>query len=203
MKNDIARSPNPEREAVKWYREEYSKNAERYLRGKFLSQGRLYLFDYKDPKYKKELAFFDTQPLVLSLGPVKTKLGTRVIGLNLHLLPPNVRRLVLYQIYYMFKARYSSNLYKNTQKDVPVSWKAIVKPLEKFGIGFCIRMYIPERQKNVVEFLQEDWAKAIWIPSAGYAKIGPRQLEAEWRKFVKENRRKTRLVSGESHNKPV
>lgn len=209
--NEIAKSRSPRLMAVKWYRENYMRNNKQYVRGKLLEQGKLYIFDYKNPKHKDTLDFYDTQPLVLSLGTIKVggkKKGdsSRIhnIGLNLHLLPPKVRQLVMFEVYYLYKSAYRKNLNRKNEKSVKVSWQKIAKKLDKYGVGFCIRQYIPERQNNVIVFKQEDWAKAIYIPSAGYAKIGPLTLQKEWAKYLKENKGKVfEAVVNENHSRPV
>lgn len=200
--NDIAKSSNPGKNAVSWYRKNYMKNPDAFYQRKMMKMGHLYIFDYDDPIHKKTLEYFDTQPLVLCIGHIVTKDDkVRNLGINLHLLPPKVRRLVLFQIYYMYKSAFSKNLNASKQGKVKVRWQSIVKPLEKFGIGFCIRMYAPNRQTNVINFKQEDWDKAIWIPSKGYSKITANGLEKEWKDYVKN--KKTKLVSGESHSSSV
>ena len=205
MKNDIARSSKPSTASVKWYNENYKNNRDSWLKGGFMKPGRLYMFDYKHPKNEDTLAYWDTNPLVLSLGTFRTKAGKiRNIGINLHLLPPKVRRLVLFTIYTTFKTQYKKNLYATNPKDIPsIRWNMVKKPVEKFGVGFALRMYIPELQKHIVEFKVEDMPKAIWIPSARYAKTNPAKLEKEWKQYLKANRRIAKLVGGERHNSSV
>lgn len=195
--NEIANSANPARSAVKWYNE-YKTDTDVQLRRSLMTQGHLYIFDYKNPKYKDVLEFFDTQPLVLCLGHTNsTEYVKNNIGINLHLLPPRVRRMVLFEVWRMFNSQMKLNLYAKSQKQIDVNWQLVKRPLQKYGVDFAIRSYIPPRQVNIIEFKQEDWSKAIWLPSAQYAKISASQLEKKWREHVKNA--KTNLVLGESH----
>lgn len=203
-KNEIAKSRRPDKAAVRWYRDEYMNNPTRHVKRKIAMPGTLVMFDYDNPKYKDELDFYDTQPLVLVLQPFITKEEKiRILGINLHLLPPKIRKLVLYQAFYLYKSEYTAQLFSDKKAlQVNVEWQAIKKQLEKYGAGFAVRMYIPQRQQNVIEFKQEDWAKAVWIPSKGYAKIGPAKLEAKWKEYVKNQGKKVR-TAGEGHSSAV
>lgn len=190
--NPWDKKPDPTEPAKKWLTE-YIKDQSVHYKGKTLSQGQLYIYDYKTPKWESRLDFFDTQPLALCIGTAQTSLGLRDVCINLHMLPPSVRRFVLHQIYNMFKSYYKKNLNRKDQRSVQVNWKDIKKPLEEFGIGFAIRMYIPELRKNVIEFKQEDWSKAIYLPSNAYSAkdssgkhgtISPAYIEKQYRDYM-------------------
>lgn len=205
MNNELATSLKPESEAVKWYKKEYRNNQEHWLKKGLMKPGRLYMFSYTHPKYENTLEFFDKNPLVLSLGPYKTKEGKmRNIGINMHLLPPKVRRLVMFTVFSAFKTRYRKNLYADNPKDIPaIKWSKIQKLVAKYGTAFALRMYIPERQKQIVEFKTEDIAKAIWIPSAGFVRTNPYKLEKAWRKYLADEKKVAKLVGSQGHRRPV
>lgn len=195
--NEIAKASHPAAAAVEWYKK-YKKDKDVQMRREFMKQGHLYIFDYRDPKYKDVLDFYDRQPLVLCLGQTHSvEYSKNNIGINLHLLPPAVRRIVLFEVWKMFSTSFKRNMYTDDTKQVRVDWKLIKKPLEKYGVDFAIRSYIPPRQKSIIEFRYEDWAKAIWIPSAGYTRTTVPELEKMWRQHIKKNR--LGLVAGESH----
>lgn len=182
-KHPWLKETNPYKKARDWYIK-ISRDEMHHLRGQFMVPGKLYIFNYDTPKYQDVLPWFDTQPLVLSLGPIKTKEGIRNLGLNMHLLPPTIRRIVLVKIFEMNKSIYKDQLFNEVQKQVPVKWQELIKPLEKYGIAFCIRMYIPELQRNIVEFKYEEWKDAIYIESKGLNKITFEELRIEWANFV-------------------
>jgi len=184
------KSGAPQKKAIEWYRKSIMTDRDYHYRGKLLQQGKLYMFDYDTPKYADTLAFFDTQPLVISIGPIVTSEGVRDLGLNMHLLPPRIRRIVMCQIFEMYRNRYRDQLFAKKQDNVPVKWQAIVDPLRKYGLEFCIRMYIPELRKNVIEFRYDDWKNAIYIESKGYKKITVEALQKEWASFVRKNKDK-------------
>lgn len=175
-------------QARKWLNSEILRDSDHHLRAKLFTQGKLYIFDYDHPKYEDVLDYFDTQPLVISIGSISTSEGLRDLGLNMHLLPPRIRRIVMAKIFEMYRNTYKSELFAKNQNSVPVNWKAIVKPLWKYGIGFCIRMYIPELRKNVIEFRYDEWKDAIYIESKGLSKITFESLEKEWGKYVRKHK---------------
>lgn len=183
------REPKPSVRSMRWlYREVFKNPTDYRFTKKLLNQGMLYTFHYFNPKYKgtSVLPWFDKYPLVLSLGPVVTKEGIRNIGLNLHLLPPKVRIIVLCYIFEYHKKLYRYQIYYNKPiSAVPVSWQQLVKPLLKYGITFCIRMYIPNRMASIVQFKLEDWYRAVFVPSRAYDGIRAQQLIKEWKKHIK------------------
>lgn len=181
---------NPQAKALAWYRKDVMNNEVYFSKANLLQQGFLYTFNYDTPKYESVLDYFDTQPLVISFGPIDTSLGKRDIGINLHLLPPRIRRIVMYKIFEMYRNMYKEQLFSKDPKTVMVTWKAIATPLLKYGIAFAIRMYIPELRKNAIRFRYEDWAKAIYLPSKRLAKTTQEELERLWAKFVKEQQTK-------------
>ena len=172
------KEPNSQKLAVQWLREIAAK--QRYSK-QILLPARLYLFNYDHPKYEKDLDYFDTQPLVLV---IRFTDDLREVGINLHLLPPRVRILVLNQLFMMHHSR----LKKSQKETFELSWKEIKKILGKYGVDFAIRKYIPKRRKETVEFSLDQWPRAIFIPSKGYKKITPSALEALWRAHTKKSK---------------
>lgn len=182
--NPFLKSGNPDQKALEWYRKSIMNDTDYHFKAKLLRQGFLYTYNYDTPKYESVLDYFDTQPLMISFGPIETSLGRRDIGINLHLFPPRIRRIIMYKIFEMYRNHYKDQLFTKNQQVVNVTWKAIAKPLEKYGIAFGIRMYIPELRRNVIEFKYEDWKDAIFLPSKKLSKITQLELEDLWAKFV-------------------
>ena len=154
LKNPWIKSA-PYSKALRWLHREVFKDPKTYKYNKLLlKQGRFYTFEYKDPKYKgtKSLPWFDMYPLVISLGPVVTNLGVRNLGLNLHLLPPKVRVVVICSIFELYKRHYRYQIYNKTKNPIDIRYQNILKHLWRYGIGFCVRLYIPKRIRQIVEF---------------------------------------------------
>lgn len=184
----VKKNTRPASASLKWLHNEVFKDSATYrFREKFIKQGHLYTFKYFNPKYKgtSVLPWFDKFPLVLSLGPVATKNGIRIIGFNLHLVPPKIRIVIILFIFKIHRRIYRYQIYnKQNPNPVPVFYKNLVKPLIKYGVTFCIRMYIPNRQTDIVQFPLTDWYRAVFIPSRGYDSIKSNQLIKEWQQHI-------------------
>jgi hypothetical protein len=186
--NPWVKAGRPASKALEWLFKTVFKNPETYrYKQNLLAQGQLFFFEYKNPKYKNtaKLPWFDKYPLVLSLGPVVTKLGVRNIGFNLHLLPPKVRIVVLCHIFELYKRFYRYQIFYKKQGAVQIKYQYIIKSLDKFGAGFAVRMYIPARQNVIVVFPFREWHKAIFLPSRGYDSIKAAKLIQLWLKYVR------------------
>lgn len=198
MNNEIAKSSNPEKKALEWFKENYLNNPSKYKSGRRAPKvGSLITFNYYDPLTKDKLAFWDTNPLVLIIEPFINKDEViRAQGINLHLLPPNIRKLVLYQAWYMYKESYTAQMFDNINSlQVHIEWQVIKNHLKKFSAGFAFRRYALSRMSNVLEFNQEDWAKAVWIPSTKYERKSFAEIEKLYQEYVKKN---NSITGGES-----
>lgn len=181
----------PSSKAVKWLFKEVFKDPSTYrYNKKLIYQGGLFIFEYKNPKYKdtEVLPWFDQFPLVLSLGPVVTNQGVRNLGFNLHLLPPRIRIIVLCRVFELYKRLYRYNIFFKRNSPVGIKYQDIIRFLEMYGVKFCVRMYIPNRMTQIVRFPTKEWHKAIFIPSRGYYGIKAKMLIREWKSFCRKNR---------------
>ena len=204
IKNNVwLKSGVPASKAISWLFKDVFKQPEKYRYNKiYLEQGNLFMFEYKNPKLKgtKALPWFDKYPLVLSLGPIVTKNGPRNIGFNLHLVPPKIRIIILCTIFEMYKRLYRYQIFYKKKGAVYIRYGALVKPLLKYGADFCIRMYIPQRQRVIVTFPYLDWHKAIFLPSRGYEGIRAAKLIQAWRQHLrKQNIGTSPNVNWQSH----
>jgi hypothetical protein len=190
VKNNPWIKQRPASKAYQWLYKTVFKDSTtyRYTR-RLMYQGGMFAFEYKSPKYKgtSVLPWFDKYPLVISLGPVVTKLGIRNIGFNMHLLPPKIRIIVMCAIFELHKKMYRYQIFMKQDKPVTIDYRLIVNNLERYGVGFCVRMYIPNRMNQIIRFPYKDWHKAIFIPSRGYDSIRAAQLIKEWRAYNKKH----------------
>jgi len=187
-KNPWLQHGRPATQAIKWLFREVFRNPNKYrYRQRAMHSGGLFIFEYKNPKFKDtpKLPWFDKYPLVLSLGPKVTNEGIRNIGFNLHLLPPKIRIVVLVKIFELHKRLYRYRIFMRNDKPVQLNYELIKKVLKPYGVLFSIRMYIPYRQRSVVHFPYRDWYKAVFIPSRGYDGIRAQKLIKEWNKYVR------------------
>lgn len=191
LKSPWVKTGVPFRKGIEWLYKTVFKNPEIYAyRKRALFQGGLFIFNYFNPKYKDTsvLPWFDKTPLVLSLGPIITKQGIRNLGFNLHLLPPKIRIIVICHVFEIYKKLYRYSIFLKRDKPVQIRYQAIIASLSKYGVEFCVRMYIPARQRQIVIIPYREWHKGIFIPSRGMYGIKAQKLIKEWTKYVQHRK---------------
>lgn len=170
--------------ARKWLKE-YMKDKDVQFKGKYMEAGKIYHFRYIKPKHSDTLDYWDRGPLVLCLGGYWSAAGDYIeVGLNLHLLPPHIRRQVLIKVFKMYEKRYNGEMYSKEQRPLELNWQRIAAPLLQYGAAFCFRAYIPRLRTITIEFKYEDWHKAIFVPNEYLHKTSEDKLRNEWQKFV-------------------
>ena len=151
---------------------------------RYLLPGMFVVFGYRHPKYKDELKYYDGTPAVIFFGLMRTKESAiREIGFNLHYFPPFARARIITIVYNVFKQYY--NKYFNEMPTKPnrmINYNVIKNMLDKFGIGFGLRMYIPVLRGQTYIL------PTRMIPTMSYteghfngATLG--QIQRYWRKF--------------------
>ena len=151
---------------------------------RYMLPGMFAMFGYRTPKYKEQLQYYDATPAVIFFGITRTKESTiRELGFNLHYFPPFARAKIITLVYDVFKAyynKYFNNVPSNANKFV--DYNVLKKMLDRYGIGFGLRMYIPVlRGKTYI-------LPTRMIPTLAYteghfngATLG--QIQKYWRRF--------------------
>lgn len=150
------------RAAESWYENGKKTAAEKSVQsigGRFMP-GKVYVFRY-NPKYANELPWYDANPVVLALDPD----GSNDVGINLNLLPSNVKERLLDRVYNAFESeikRESVGGKKNDarrQNQLSISWEGAKEFLANYK--FAIRQYIPNRKNSQAVVSYENWAKIV------------------------------------------
>lgn len=155
-----------------------------------LIQGQLYYFTYDDPLTKDRLEFYDTTPLVLSFGTYLAKTGNMVeYGINLHMLPLDIRKAFLVDIFETYKNLYKGEMYSSKPRSInELNWESLQVFVDKYGIDFAVRSYITDRRKLTVIFDYEDWGKAVMLPSSQFVGITDRELMRRYKLYIATKR---------------
>jgi hypothetical protein len=127
-----------------------------------LKPGKLYVFGY-NPKYKSTLDYYDMHPIVIALGQIMTENGKLEVGINISWYPPKARKYIIGKIREMYKPMYEAAMKKSPfdgqeQAFVPIDLYNLKVALDRMGLSWAIRTYIPDRiisPKAVVCY--EDW----------------------------------------------
>ena len=118
--------------------------------------GQVYVFRYDDPKYATE---WDRNPCVLALDPA----GNNDCGINLNLLPPNIKEELLDVVYERFQGYLKSQEGKPAKNQAPLSltYDGAKGFLGQFGFDFAIRQYIPSRKSQQAVVGYEHWPRVV------------------------------------------
>jgi hypothetical protein len=116
--------------------------------------GRIVMFRY-DPKTKESLKHYDTFPLVIPIHIYRD----RMLGLNLHYLPPKVRAFVLNGL---MKRKLRGGVDEKSR--LLVTYKYL-KRLSMFRFILpCIKQYLPNHIKgNVIHVDATEWNQVIFL----------------------------------------
>jgi hypothetical protein len=149
--------------------------------------GMIHVFRYEKPKHMKTLPWWDMNPVVLALEPHES--GTDV-GINLNLLPVAFKEDLLDMIYDRMAGQIKSKSGRskennaNTQGEIRLIYKDIVKFLVHFGFDFAIRQYIPGLKKNQKVVSYESWAKIALCDFQDLSGIGINEVKKAFREHL-------------------
>ena len=170
------------RAAEDWYESGKKTAAEKSVQtlgGRF-QPGKIYVFRYS-PKYKNDLPWYDANPVVLALDPD----GSNDVGINLNLLPSDVKERLLDRIYNAYESeikRESVGGKKNDarrQNQLSLRWEEAKDFLASYK--FAIRQYIPGRKLGQAVVSYENWAKIVLCDFADLNGTTYAQLVNEFR----------------------
>jgi hypothetical protein len=134
--------------------------------------GSMYLYLY-DPKWKDQLPFYDTFPLVLPFGPA----AGGFYGINLHYLPYMIRAQVLGELLDYT----NSKIYSSTTK-MKMSYSLLQNLSNAAEIKPCIKHYLTSHvQSRFLKINPEDWKTAVFLPVEAFKGATKEQVFADSR----------------------
>lgn len=120
--------------------------------------GNMYMYFY-DPKFKKELPYYDGFPLIIMMGPAPGGF----YGLNLHYLPPTVR------------ARLLDVLLGNSNKGIPQKY-----------VAPAMKRYLFKHVKSRFALVDKpEWEIATFLPMADWNKANANTVYRDSRKKLR------------------
>ena len=122
--------------------------------------GMIHVFRYDSPKHEATLEWWDRNPVVLALDPVEGN----DFGINLNLLPVAFKEDMLDMIYERLSGQIDSKTkgkgsMASAQGQLPLTYNGAKSFLDRFGLGFAVRQYIPSRKSNQKIVNYENWAR--------------------------------------------
>jgi hypothetical protein len=139
------------------------------------SIGRMFMYAY-DPKFKKKLPYYDTLPLLILID--FTDNGFR--GLNLHYVPPFVRKRIIEAL------TKNLNTTKLTEKTKTRISYNILKRAALFAVlKPCFKRYLFSHVRSSFMYIDpKDWQKAIMLPTEQFQKQTKSQIYSS---YIKNN----------------
>lgn len=170
------------KDAEDWYEFGKSSSIEKgvHSKGGRFQPGKIYVFRYT-PKYANELMWYDSNPVVLALDPD----GNNDVGINLNLLPINIKENLLDRVYSVFEDEINRKTVGGDKNDasrqgsLSLNWQDAKRFLASYR--FAIRQYIPNRKVGQAVVSYENWAKIVLCDFADLNGTTYSQLVNEFR----------------------
>ena len=125
--------------------------------------GQLILFKYFEPKTKEDLEYWDSSPQTIFFNVINTQQGKRVLGFNIHYYPPKMRYQIMDTIFNIYKPMLSKYFKEGNKSSIDAfDYRYLVDSLEKAGLGFGVREYIPNLIKEVRVVPPQMWHVAVF-----------------------------------------
>jgi hypothetical protein len=145
--------------------------------------GQLVSFNYFEPKTKEDLEYYDAMPVTIFFGVVNTKQGKRILGFNIHYYPPKIRRSIMSSIFKMYRPVYAKYFTENLNKEVDAfDYRYIIDELDKVGLSFGVRMYIPSLCHKVRQLPPNMWKVAVYTEGR-FKKRTREQIMKFWERY--------------------
>lgn len=174
-----------------------SQNEARLTRTRF-QPGKIYVFKY-DPKYKKELPWFDENPVVLAIEQI----NNNDLGINLNLLPVPFKEKLLDELFTRMKIKVDkqetdiiseitgveapSNINALKEKPLRITYEGIKAYLEKDGYEFALRQYIPSRKKDQAVVSYSKWPEIALCDFMSFKKTNVMKVRLMFKDYLKKN----------------
>lgn len=132
--------------------------------------GNMLYFKY-DPKHKDTLPYYDTFPLIIVIDIKKDGF----LGLNLHYLPPTLRKQFILAI---MASLNNTKMDRTTKLDIDYSILVAAAKYKYFQP--CLKRYLYSHIKSKINIVRPaQWPKAIMLPVAKFVKASSAQVWKE------------------------
>jgi len=138
--------------------------------------GHMYFYQY-DPKWKKELPYYDVLPLVI---PIEYK-SNGILGLNLHYLPPIARAALLDELLKFVKTRPNSSY---GQKQYMQLSYGILQGVKNSAYKATIKRYLYTHFKSKLGQIDfNEWENAVFLPVENFKKANKRAVWSDSKEY--------------------
>lgn len=125
-------------------------NTARATNGTKTVPGQMLIFHYFNPITKDELEYYDASPCTIFFGVYNSNQGKRIIGFNIHYMPPRTRWRIVDEIFKMYRPIFLKYFETGIDREIDAfDYQYIMEELEKRKLSFAVRQYDPKRMANV------------------------------------------------------
>lgn len=155
--------------------------------GQRFRPGKIYVFEYKTPKGIDTLEWWDQNPVVLALDPY----NGNDVGINLNLLPNEVREELLDFVYDKMKGQIKSQSMGSRSGDalnqgqLKFTYDGARLFLKQYGYDFAIRQYIPNLKSKQAVVSYENWARIAICDFIDLNGTTVREIQEMFRKHIR------------------
>lgn len=137
--------------------------------------GSMYMFSY-DPKWKEELPYYDTFPLVFPFR----KVPGGFYGLNLHYLPLQLRARLMDALY-----GYANNTRYDESTKIKLNYELLTSVSNLKFFSPCVKHYLDDHVRSrFVYVYPSEWDIALFMPTERFAKKTKTQVWNESKKML-------------------
>lgn len=170
------------------------------IKGNKIVPGQMIYFNYFEPKTKEELEYYDATPCTIYFSTFQSNDGLRVLGFNLHYYPPRIRYRIISLIYKLFKPMFDQTWEDGPGSETPYfNYKYIVDTLEKYNLGFGVRMYDPGLIADA-RLVPTKWIPTAMFTEGNFKKRTREQIMHYWRNWNTKEVNKKKADARTSRN---
>lgn len=185
---------NAKDESIKWYKETYKEIRNREVIslniGTRFKAGKIYKFSYSPTS--ETLPYYDSTPIIISLGRIKYKNSFAERGINLNYLPHEIRIHVIDLIYNSYrnsieaemKGKKSNNA--ELQSGLPISYNSMKVMLSSVYAQYAIRNYTVTNMTEIGNVSYEQWHKAALIQTDNFVGSTQGTVYEDYRKYINQ-----------------
>ncbi len=135
--------------------------------------GSMYMFSY-DPKWKEELPYYDTFPLVFPFR----KVPGGFYGLNLHYLPLQLRARLMDALY-----GYANNTRYDESTKLKLNYELLKSVSNLKFFSPCVKHYLDDHVRSrFIYVYPSEWDIALFLPTARFQKATQAKVWADSKK---------------------
>ena len=162
--------------------------------------GQLVIFEYMNPLLKEELEYYDARPCTIFFGMFNSANGPREIGFNIHYYPPRMRYAIMNRIYEIYRPVFQKYFDNGIKKEIDgFDYRYLKTALNKAGLGFGIREYVPSLRKKTI-LVEPKWFSTAVFTEGLFKKQALSQIMGHWRQH--KNKDKT-IITKPKTKKPT